>query len=457
MNSIDTPRRVFQHGKKNWRDRAIASYPNWLSDRFFHQPLVITPPLPQCEVCVIVPVQNEADNIESTLLALYDQLDLIGNSLARNCYEIVLLANNCSDESAAIARNFASTHPDLVLHVIEKTFPAAEAYIGRVRQVLMDEAYCRLSSLGGKRRVIASTDGDSRVAPTWIAATLDEIARGADAVGGRIITDREGRATLDLHTRACHLREVGYRFLIAELETYLDPDPIDILPRHFQHYGASLAVTIEMYAQAGGMQPVRTPEDVAFYQALLRVNARFRHSTRVRVFTSARTTGRTDIGLANQLSKWVEMGRSQQQFLVESAAEVEARFEWRHQLSVLWWSYFCEYQPTHNAIALLANALGVNWEWLISELAQPQTFGLLWEKVEHRQQVEGIWRQRWQLVPIQEAILELRIRLEKLRHQISQSKVKNHVLVGTSFDRKFLAKAVNLSTKIFVQKSKIVG
>lgn len=424
MNWTDTPRRVFQYGKKNWRDREASSYQSWLFERF-HQPLVTTPPLPQCEVCVIVPVRNEAENLESTLLALYNQLDLTGKSLDRNRYEIVLLANNCSDESAAIARNFATTHPDLVLHVVEKTFPAAEAYIGRVRQVLMDEAYRRLSSIGGKRRVIASTDGDSRVTPTWIAAILDEIANGADAVGGRIITDREGRTALDPYTRACHLREVGYRFLIAELEAYLDSDPTDLIPRHFQHYGASLAVTVEMYAQAGGMQPVRTPEDVAFYQALLRVNARFRHSTRVRVFTSARTTGRTDVGLANQLSKWVEMGRSQQQFLVESAAEVEARFEWRHQLRVLWWSYLCDYQPTHNAIALVANALGVNWLWLMSELAQPQTFGLLWEKVEQRQQTEGFWRQRWQLVPIQEAISALRTRLEKLRHQRRKVKVES--------------------------------
>ncbi|NHC37896.1 glycosyltransferase [Scytonema millei] len=436
MNWTDTPRRVLWHGKKNWRDREASSYQSWLFERF-HQRLVTTLPLSQCEVCVIVPVRNEADTLGSTLLALYHQLDLTGKSLDRNRYEIVLLANNCSDESAAIARNFANTHPDLVLHVVEKTFPAAEAYIGRVRQVLMDEAYRRLSSIGGKRRVIASTDGDSRVTPTWIAAILDEIANGADAVGGRIITDREGRTALDPYTRACHLREVGYRFLIAELEAYLEPDPTDLIPRHFQHYGASLAVTVEMYAQAGGMQPVRTPEDVAFYQALLRVNARFRHSTRVRVFTSARTTGRTDVGLANQLSKWVEMGRSQQQFLVESAAEVEARFEWRHQLRVLWWSYLYDYQPTHNAIALVANALGVNWLWLMSELAQSQTFGLLWEKVEQRQQAEGIWKQRWQLVPIQEAISALRIRLEQLRHQRRKTKVKS---------QKAKVKKVNFST-----------
>ena len=85
--------------------------------------------------------------------------------------------------------------------------------------------------------MIASTDGDSQVSPTWIAAILHEIAQGADAVGGRIVLDPSGLACLSAHARACHLREVGYRSLIAELESYLDPDPHNPFPRHYQNYG----------------------------------------------------------------------------------------------------------------------------------------------------------------------------------------------------------------------------
>ena len=75
----------------------------------------------------------------------------------------------------------------------------------------MDEAYHRLCSLGSTRGVIASTDGDSQVSPTWIAANLYEINCGADAVGGRILTDGTERSNLDPYTRACYLRDVGYR------------------------------------------------------------------------------------------------------------------------------------------------------------------------------------------------------------------------------------------------------
>ena len=129
-------------------------------------PLVSKLPLAQCEVCVIVPVRNEAETLEATIKALTYQIDLNGKKLDWQCYEVILLANNCSDNSAEVAHCFARLHPELVLHVVELTLPPAEAYIGRVRQVLMDEAYRRLIYLGRKQGIIASTDGDSRTSST---------------------------------------------------------------------------------------------------------------------------------------------------------------------------------------------------------------------------------------------------------------------------------------------------
>ncbi|MHC5936225.1 glycosyltransferase family A protein [Nostoc sp.] len=393
----------------------VADFPSVQLDKDFSQTLVQIPPSAHCEVCVIVPVRNEAQTLAATLTALIHQVDLEGQLLDPRRYEIILFANNCSDDSAAIARSFAQQHPDIALHIVEKTLPPAQAYIGRVRQILMDEAYRRLSSLGRTRGVIASTDGDSQVSPTWIAANLYEINCGADAVGGRILVERAGRANLDPYARACYLREVGYRYLITELETYLDPDPHDSFPRHYQHYGASLAVTAEMYALAGGLPAVRTPEDVAFYRALQRVNARFRHSSLVRVVTSARQIGRTNVGLANQLSEWIEMGRRQQSFVVEPAGAIETRFVARRQLRVMWWCVLNGYQPDYKSVASLAEMLGVSAQWLLQKLTQPYTFGQLFEQVEERQQSEQTWASRWKFVKIEQAIGDLRLRLQSLR------------------------------------------
>ncbi len=376
------------------------------------QPLVKIPPLRECEICAIVPVRNEAETLHSTLKALAEQIDLHGKRFHPKRYEIIVLANNCSDNSAAIANNFAAQNPDLALHVVEVTLPPDRAYIGRVRKMLMDEAYHRLHGLGRRRGIIASTDGDSQVSSNWIAANLYEINRGVDAVGGRITIDSNQRSRLNPHVRACYLREVGYRYLIAELESYLNPNFYDPFPRHFQHYGASLAVTVEMYALAGGLPAVRTPEDEAFYRALLRVNARFRHSPLVKVVTSARVTGRSEVGLANQLKQWTKTGS--QAFMVEPGEAIATRFRARHQLWVLWWCILKGDRSTPNTEEL-ADTFGIDTQWLTQQLHQPQSFNSLFERIEQRSLQQGIWFARWGEVDIREAIPQLRKFLEDLR------------------------------------------
>jgi glycosyltransferase involved in cell wall biosynthesis len=377
------------------------------------KPLISMPPLKECEVCVIVPVKDEADTLQSTLESLATQIGLTGKPLSRLRYEIIVLANNCSDQSALIARRFSKQHPLLALHVAEIFLPPEKAYIGYVRKLLMDEAYSRLMSLGRKRGVIASTDGDTKVSPTWIASTLYEIDCGVDAVGGRIITDQQSRHALSHRAKTFFLQEVGYRSLVAEMEFYLDPDPYDPLPRHFQHYGASLAVTAEMYAQAGGLPPVRTPEDEAFYQSLLRANARFRHSPLVQVTTSARESGRSPVGLANQLRKWTEMSPDLP-FEVESADAVISRFQSRRKLRFMWQKLSNGYNFSLREVEPLASKLGVSGYWLLEELLQSQTFGGLFETIMQNQQKS--YSNCWQLSDIKIAIGDLRKYIAKIHH-----------------------------------------
>jgi glycosyltransferase involved in cell wall biosynthesis len=410
---------VLMQSKQSLRDVSrsplIADFPPAQTQLNSSEALVRKPLSQHCQVCVIVPVRNEAQTLTQTLSALAHQVDFQGKPLDTERYEIILLLNNCNDDSAAIAWDFAKRHPDLALHPVEITLPPAEAYIGRVRQLLMDEAYRRFRSLGKQQGIIASTDGDSKVSSNWIAATLHEVTCGADAVGGRIVTDKAERAELDPYARACHLREVGYSYLMTELESYLDPNPFDVFPRHYQHYGASLAVTAQMYALAGGLPPVHTPEDVAFYNALVRVNARFRHSPLVKVITSARQSGRTDLGLANQLREWTKMGQRKESFLVESAAAMETRFGVRHQLRIMWHGILDGFTPNQRDILSIADTFAVSGEWLTQELTQHHTFGQLLERVQQQVSQEGIWTQRWQKVEIKNAIADLRLRLQQLR------------------------------------------
>ena len=386
--------------------------------------LIATPPLPQTQISVIVPVRNEAEMLPKTLLALANQIDFEGNAVDARGYEVIVFANNCTDSSAAIARHFARQHPSLQLHIIEQTLPEGEAHIGRVRQMLMNEASRRLLSLGKSSGVLASTDGDSRVDRRWIAAIRHEIACGADAVGGRTVTDRAERAALDKATKTAYLRFVGYRYLIKQLESYLDPDPFDRAPRHYQFFGANFAVTQQMYAQAGGMPPLPTGEDVAFHRAIVRAGAKVRHSALMRVTTSARRQGRATLGLADRLSQFQTLGQQQESFWVASAAEVEAKLLARHHLRRYWIQTTNDQSasaPAAQRLAQLATRLAVPRAELHRAIEQSLTVGELFQRVEQCQQTLGLWQQQWATVPIEVAIADLRLSLSQWRSRASHA------------------------------------
>ncbi|MGL5807222.1 MAG: glycosyltransferase [Xenococcaceae cyanobacterium] len=405
-----------------------------LNNKQQFKPLVKKNPLLSCEICVIVPVRNEEKNILVTLKALRDQVDLDGKPFNKNRYEIIILANNCTDNSAAIARNFAQANPELNLHIVEKTLSCDRAYIGWVRKLLMDEAYRRLSLLGKQDGIIASTDGDTRVANTWLAAILDEVKNGADAVGGRIITDFQERSALDQVTRLYFLRYVGYRYLVAQLEALIDPDAINVFPRHHQNFGANLAVTAQIYAKVGGLPPVRTPEDVAFYQALVRADAHFRHSTRVKVYTSARMLGRAPAGLAKRLKELNKMGHQHQSLLVESAILVENRFRLRRQLRCLWQRQQNGENLSIELLAIFADKLAIDSELLLDTILLSPTFGLLVEKIgQYQQENPRIFPDNSQFVKIEQAIADLRNQVNNFQSLNSFQQIEPIFLFPQSF------------------------
>ncbi|MGB3298269.1 MAG: glycosyltransferase [Phormidesmis sp.] len=375
--------------------------------------LVKTKPSPQCKLCVAIPVRDEAASIEASLQAIAHQVDLTGKPLGR-CYEVILFANNCTDGTADIARRFAVRHPQLALHVVERSLPSSQAYVGKARQIVMHEAYRRMASLGG-RGAIATTDGDTQVSSTWVAANLYEIARGADAVGGRILFKKQDLALLTPQAQAYRLRSFGYDYLKSKLEYYLDPDISEFPSRHHQHCGASLAVSADAYQRVGGLPACRTPEDVAFYKALKRIDARFCHSALARVTTSARLQGRTDIGCANQLNEWVSLGDSRYQLLRESAEALESKLIARRQLKITWQRCMSGEALLTQEINLLAQQIGIAEGWLAAELVQHRFFGQLADSV--AQQAKLVWRQRWPLVDINSAIAGIRLRLRKIAQE----------------------------------------
>lgn len=299
-------------------------------------PLVIASPNPRCQVCVIVPARDEARLLPATLAALAQQLDLRGKALDPRRYEVLVLANNCRDDTAAVVRHSARRFPTLALHLVERELPAPLAHVGTARRLLMDEACERLLALGRPRGLIASTDADTRVGPTWVAAMLAELERGTDLIGGDILAQSVTSDTLNQGALGLYLADSCYQRLVSAYETLLDPQAVDPWPRHQHHTGASLAVTPESYRRVGGLPVLRSGEDVALVEALYRAGARIRHSPLVRVATSIRTRGRAPAGMAATLCNWSHLAQANQTLLVEPRQTIEARQRVRRSLRALW-------------------------------------------------------------------------------------------------------------------------
>lgn len=377
--------------------------------------LTIRPPLTTCEACVVVPARDESARIENCLSALTNQIDCRGVPIGSSRYEVILLANNCRDDTAALAREFERRHPQLILHVAEIEFSPERSFVGCARKLLMDEACRRLFLLKRYKGIIACADGDTFVEPTWLTGILREVDAGADAVGGRIVANRGERMLLPPLAERIYLRQVAYGFLLAELEHQIDPDPEDPFPRHPNHNGASLAVTAATYAKIGGLPDVREEEDSALYKAILRSGARFRHSLGVRATTSARLDGRVEHGFSAGLNQFGKLEQNSPSFLVENVSASEIRLRARGMVRLLRHEVQSKRSLMDRRVISVGRSLRISSSWLSQEICRHQPWGRLVEQIDLRQTIEGEWELSWPKMSLERAIEALRIRVSDLR------------------------------------------
>ncbi len=376
----------------------------------------IPPPDAHLRMSIVIPARNEADQIVPTLNALADQRDFDGQPLDRRSFEVIVLANNCLDATAELVRRFARiSGSGLCLHLCECQFPDEQAHVGSARRWLMDLACDRLEAVERPRALIASTDADTLVARDWVAASLAELDRGADAVAGVIQVDTRGLRKLGASVRRAYWQDRVHRRLLVELEAIVDPNPLDPFPRHDFHGGASLAITPRMYRKVGGLPPLACWEDVALAEALWREDARFIHSLRVRVRTSARQVGRTLGGQSQELSRWSVENAT---VWVKDVRRVEAELLIRRGLRRLFVARrsrtpWC-WEPHPAEVAEVARTLTIEPDRLVRLMLDWSTFGQWLEALAKLQAPESGATEP-EKIPIAEAIDALRSRLQELR------------------------------------------
>jgi len=359
------------------------------------------------KLSVILPVRNERENIWNTLEALRHQQDGLGSPLSFAYYEVLFLANNCTDDSAEIGRAYQQLYPEFQLHIEEIMLDNDVAHIGTVRRLLMDAAYNRFAVLNKHDGIIASTDSDSEVDKNWIHNTIQEINKGNDVVGGRILTRPERTVS-----RAYYLRDVTYKHLVSKAEALLDPIDNDPWPRHYQCFGASFAVTCSIYDLSGRLPVVPFLEDMAFHKALTRIDAKIRLSPLVKVMTSTRIQGRVGFGLSIQLKQWGEMNEAHDPILVEQADTLFQKFSARRRLRTVWNERQNQLRHKNAHIRRISEMLMLEEHWLEDQINGSLYFGMLWEKIED-ELGKGCWMDNWPKIDVVKVIPDLRYKIQE--------------------------------------------
>ena len=324
---------------------------------------------------VAIPVKDEEKHLPACLTALACQNDRSGRLIPPTRIRIVVFANNCTDQSANVARKLARAL-SLNIRIVEEKLPPTVSHAGAARRTVMDLAEAWLMETCDPTGVILTTDADSQVAPDWITENLAAFELGADAVLGRIDLDEDGK----LLPAALHRRgelEDAYDKLLTELSWLLDPLPHNPWPHHSTISGATLGITRSAYCRVGRLPRVPLGEDKALVHLLSLADAKIRYCSTVHVITSGRTKGRAPGGVADTLAV---RSREPEAFCDEALEPFRtafARAAWRGRL-----------RRWHGA-----GRLAFDRGWLeklvistdeIDELMQESAFGSVWAGIESR-------------------------------------------------------------------------
>ena len=213
-------------------------------------------------ISVVIPVYNEAEAIEACLEAL-----LPSRQTLRKPYEVVAVDNGSTDGSRELIRRFHRAHPELPLRLVHEEESGVAAASQR--------GFCE-----ARYGLIARTDADTRVAPTWLEA---------------IVRRFEDPKVMALCGRVCFYRPHWIqRVLLLERLIALH-QRVHVWLRRPHFWGFNFAVRREIFQRVGGFDTrLRLGEDLELGLRLgkvLRPGERIVYAPEVRVYSSSRRYG----------------------------------------------------------------------------------------------------------------------------------------------------------------------
>lgn len=242
---------------------------------------------------------------------------------------VAIVVNNTTDNSLEVLdRCRAGYFGRLAIDVTVIRFAPGDAHAGSARRFAMDRGAQLLAN--DDNAILISTDADARPPTHWLTSIAAGVGRGADLVGGRITIDPD--EPLPMH--AARLREALDRYWqqVRAIEDAIDPVDWDLPPRHGDHTGASLAITLRAYRASGGVPRIASGEDRGLVMAALACGARLAHPHDVWVHVSPRCEGRAAGGMAEAMARLVAASANDGPILMPDFDHWRARAEWRRSV-----------------------------------------------------------------------------------------------------------------------------
>ncbi len=241
-------------------------------------------------IVVAIPAKNEAERIGRAIDAIAAATPECGG------VEVVVLANNCTDGTVAVALEHGRRR-NLPVNVLQCWLPPRWNSAGRARCLVMQKAAARCTSDG----VLVSTDADAVISAGTLAAIEEAVGGGADLVCGGISTTLPPEIARSPSIRRIDSATAPYLDLVHDVRFSIDllyaVQPEGPRP-HYIESGACVALTADLFRRIGGLPDIPVSEDRALVRAAEAAGARIFYSDAAHARVSARTSGRAEGGMA---------------------------------------------------------------------------------------------------------------------------------------------------------------